>query len=95
MKIEIQPQTRSTAAKKIKKLAVDRFKTCPACGSKDLIPFQADVLCARCSWDSCKVSVDSGLMDPFFAPTHRARKTTIEKSTEPAQPIEKERKFTA
>ncbi len=95
MEIEIQQRPRNTAltAKKIKKLARDTFKSCPACGSKDLIPFEADLLCARCNWDSCKVSVDAGLMDPFFARTQRARKTTSDKST--AVQIEKKRKITA
>ncbi|MGZ3772725.1 MAG: hypothetical protein ACXVCY_07665 [Pseudobdellovibrionaceae bacterium] len=42
------------------------FKCCPACGSKDLIFIQPEVLCQKCDWETTLRSVQAGNMDHLF-----------------------------
>ncbi len=42
------------------------FKTCPCCGTGDLIEFGVDTICCHCDWNSAEMYVDEGLMDNRF-----------------------------
>jgi hypothetical protein len=42
---------------------IDHFKQCPACGDKDLIILDPDVLCSKYDWDSTAWHVSVGGMD--------------------------------
>lgn len=46
---------------------VDHFHKCPACGCKDLIQINPDVLCSECDWDSTAWDVSRGGMDSLFS----------------------------
>ena len=50
------------------KTADEHFKSCPACGEKELIKVSPEVLCATCDWGSMAWSISRGVMDnPFSA----------------------------
>ncbi|MGE0633881.1 MAG: hypothetical protein AB7O96_15810 [Pseudobdellovibrionaceae bacterium] len=49
------------------KSAIEHFKKCPACGEKNLIECNPEVICSRCDWTSCAWSVSRGAMDNLFS----------------------------
>ena len=49
------------------KNATAHFKKCPACGNKNLIELEPEVLCGSCDWTSCSWSVSRGAMDNLHA----------------------------
>ena len=44
-----------TACKK----AVDAFKQCPACDSRNVFDFEGEVFCSYCDWNSIEASVNA------------------------------------
>lgn len=49
--------------KKRKIIPTDVFDSCPACNETELIEVDTDLVCTACDWNSCRYSVDAGLMD--------------------------------
>ena len=49
------------------KTPIDHFKKCPACGDKELIQIDPDVVCSSCNWDSTAWHVSAGGMDDLKA----------------------------
>ena len=41
------------------KRAVDAFKQCPACESRNVFDFEGEVFCCYCDWNSIEASVDA------------------------------------
>jgi hypothetical protein len=88
MKLKVL-QTSESKVRRPKK-PVDHIKKCPACGDKDLIVLDPDVLCSKCSWDSTFWHVAAGGMDnlevaarEFEAGARRSKLKTIKPESEP------------
>ena len=62
MSLEISDKKKISKIEKYKK-EMKELKFCPNCGSKDLIPFDVDVLCGHCDWNSFEQYVNVGGMD--------------------------------
>jgi hypothetical protein len=41
------------------KSAVDAFKQCPACESRNVFDFEGEVFCSYCDWNSIEASVNA------------------------------------
>ena len=59
--------SQTTVSKEPRVKPVDHFKKCPACGCKELIEVNPDVLCSRCDWDSTAWDVSRGGVDNLFS----------------------------
>jgi hypothetical protein len=41
------------------KRAIDAFKQCPACESRNVFDFESEVFCCHCDWNSIEASVNA------------------------------------
>lgn len=77
------------------KKPIDHFNKCPACGDKDLIPLDPDVLCSKCDWNSLVWHVSAGGMDDmksamreFEAGTRRGKIKVVKPEAESRPELE-------
>lgn len=48
------------------KRKIASLSTCPRCKGSDLLPFEADLICANCDWNSFAESVRAGQLDELI-----------------------------
>lgn len=70
-------------SKKMKLLNGTKINRCPRCRHRDLLEFEGDAFCMKCSWDSIGANVDSLGLNRLFSESKFEASPSIESEAEP------------